>query len=67
MSPHQDADKYYTVKIANRSFEYLEKSRYLRTIIINQNLILGEIKSRLNSGNACYYSVKNLFFPLSAF
>jgi hypothetical protein len=30
--------------------------------ITNQNLIQEEINRRLNSGNACYYSVQN---PLS--
>jgi hypothetical protein len=28
--------------------------------VTNQNLIDDEIKSRLNSGNACYHSVQNL-------
>jgi hypothetical protein len=28
--------------------------------VTNQSLIQEEIKSRLNSGNACYYSVQNL-------
>jgi hypothetical protein len=28
--------------------------------VTNQNDVYDEIKSRLNSGNACYYSVKNL-------
>jgi hypothetical protein len=31
------------------------------TDILNQNLIQEEIKRRLNSGNACYRSVQNLF------
>jgi hypothetical protein len=35
--------------------------RYLGTTITDQNLIQEEIKKRLNSGNACYYSVQNLF------
>jgi hypothetical protein len=35
------------IRTANESFE-------------NQNDIHDEIKSRLNSGNACYYSVQNL-------
>jgi hypothetical protein len=30
--------------------------------ITNQNLIQGDIKRRLNSGNACYHSVQNLLF-----
>jgi hypothetical protein len=36
------------------------KFRYLGTTITNQNLIQEEIKRRLNSGNACYHSVRNL-------
>jgi hypothetical protein len=34
--------------------------KYLRTTLSNQNDIHDEIKSRLNSGNDCYYSVQNL-------
>jgi hypothetical protein len=34
--------------------------KYLGTTLTNQNEIHDEIKSRLNSGNACYYSVQNL-------
>jgi hypothetical protein len=34
--------------------------KYLGTAVTNQNLIQGEIKRRLNSGNACYHSVQNL-------
>jgi hypothetical protein len=33
---------------------------YLGTKLTNQNSIAEEIKSRLRSGNACYYSVQNL-------
>jgi hypothetical protein len=39
----------------------VEKFKYLGTKLTNQNDIHDEIKSRLNSGNACYYSVQNLF------
>jgi hypothetical protein len=35
---------------------------YLGMTITNQNLIQEEIKSRLNSGNACYHSAKNSLF-----
>jgi hypothetical protein len=34
--------------------------KYLGTTVTNQNLIQEEIKRRLNSGNAYYYSVQNL-------
>jgi hypothetical protein len=36
------------------------KFKYLGTTLTDQNYIRDEIKSRLNSGNACYYSVQNL-------
>jgi hypothetical protein len=39
------------------------KFKYLGTTLTNHNDIHDEIKSRLNSGNACYYSVQNLVFP----
>jgi hypothetical protein len=34
--------------------------KYLGTTLTNQNDIHDELKSRLNSGNACYYSVQSL-------
>jgi len=37
----------------------MEEFKYLGTIIINQSLIMKKIKSRLQSGNACYHSVQN--------
>jgi hypothetical protein len=49
------------IKIANRCFENVTQFRYLGTTVTNQNLIQEEIKRRLNSGNACYHSVQNLF------
>jgi hypothetical protein len=35
------------------------KFKYLRTTVTNQNFIRAEIKSRLNSDNACYHSVQD--------
>jgi hypothetical protein len=34
------------------------KFKYLRTTLTDQNCMHEEITSRLNSGNACYHSVK---------
>jgi hypothetical protein len=49
-----------SLRIANRSFGNVSQIKYLRTTVINQNLIQDEIKRRLNSGNACYQLVQKL-------
>jgi hypothetical protein len=48
------------MKIDNSSFERVEDFIYLGTTLTNQNFSQEEIKSRLNSRNACYHSVQNL-------
>jgi hypothetical protein len=60
MSRHPNSGQNQNIRIANESFEIVEKFKYLGTTLTNQNDIHDEIKSRLNSVNACYYSVKNL-------
>jgi hypothetical protein len=47
-------------KIGNRCFENVAQFIYLGMTIRNENLIEGEIKGRLNSGNAYYHLVHNL-------
>jgi hypothetical protein len=60
MSRHPNSGQNLNIRIANESFENVAKFKYLVTTLTNQNDIHDEIKSRLNSGNACYYSVQNL-------
>jgi hypothetical protein len=51
----------HSIKIANKSFEDVAKFRYFATTLTDQNCMHEEIKSRLNSGNACYHSVQSIF------
>jgi hypothetical protein len=56
----QKAGQRQSIKIGNRFFESVAKFKYLGTTLTDQNCIREEIKSRLNSGNACYHSVQSL-------
>jgi len=49
------------MKIHNSSIERVEEFKYLGTVLTYQISIQEEIKCRLKSGNACYYSVQNLW------
>jgi hypothetical protein len=66
MSRDQNAEirRSHSMKIDNTcsSIERVEEFKYLGTTLTNQNSIREEIKSRLKLGNACYYSMQNLFF-----
>ena len=55
MSRDQNAGRIHSVRTDNSTFYRVEE-----TTLTNQNSIAEEIKSRLNSGNACYHSVQNL-------
>jgi hypothetical protein len=57
MSCHQNSGQNQNIRIANESLENVAKFKYLEATLTNQNDVRDEIKSRLNSGNACYYSV----------
>jgi hypothetical protein len=59
MSRNQKIGQKHSIKIGNRSFEDVSKFKYLRTLLIDQNCMHKEIKSRLNSGNACYHSIQS--------
>jgi glycerol-3-phosphate O-acyltransferase len=63
----QKAGQRHSIQIANRSFESVAKFKYLGTTLTDQNCMQEEIKSRINSRNACYHSVQSLLscFPLS--
>jgi hypothetical protein len=55
-----DAGQNHNIKIDNKSFERMEEFKYLGTTLTTRNSIHEEIKSSLQSGNACYHSVQNL-------
>jgi hypothetical protein len=42
------------------SYEHVAKFEYLGTTLTDHNCIQEEIKSRLNSGSACYYAFQSL-------
>jgi hypothetical protein len=58
MSHYQNSEQNQNIRITNESSENVAKFKYLGMTLTNQNLIHDEIKSRLNSGNACYHSVQ---------
>jgi len=60
MSRDQNAGRIHSVRMDNSTFERVEEFKHLGTILTNQNAIREEIKSRLRSGNAFYYSVQKL-------
>jgi hypothetical protein len=57
-SRHQTAEQSNYIRVANKSFENVAKFKYLGSTLTN--CIYEEIRSRLNSGSACYHAVQNL-------
>jgi hypothetical protein len=62
MCRYQNSGQNQNIRIANESFENVATFKYVGTTLTNQNDSHDGIKSTLNSGNACYYSVRN-FLP----
>jgi len=54
MCRDQNAGRSHNIKIHYSSFEWVEELKYLGTALIFHNSIQEEMKSRLNSRNACY-------------
>jgi GTP-dependent phosphoenolpyruvate carboxykinase len=60
MSRDNNAGRSHTMKFDSSSIESVEEFKYLGTNLTNQNSIQEEIKSRLQSGKACYNLLQNL-------
>jgi hypothetical protein len=66
VSRPQDAGQNRNLLIANKSFEYVASFKYMGKTVTSQNCIREEIKSRLNSRNACYHSAQNCVSSFSS-
>jgi hypothetical protein len=60
MSRDQNAERSHDIKTANSFFENVKELKYLGITATNQYYIQEEIKSKLKSGNACYYLVQKM-------
>jgi hypothetical protein len=63
MSRSQKIGQKHSTEIGNRSFEEMAKFKYLGMTLTDQKCMHEKIKSRLNSGNACYHSVQSVLSP----
>jgi len=64
MSRVRNAGRSQNIKTDNNSFERMEEFKHMGTISTNPTSILGEIKIRMKSGNACYHSVQNFLYSV---
>jgi hypothetical protein len=60
MSRYHKTVQKHSIKIGNSGLEAVARFKYLGTTLSDQNCMREEIKGRLNSGNACYHSVRYL-------
>jgi len=58
MSQDKNSGRSHSTKIDNSSFETVKEYKYVGTTLTNQHSIQEKIKSRLESGNACYHSMQ---------
>jgi hypothetical protein len=65
MSYYQTTVQNNNTKVVNKSFEYAEKFKYFGMTVKNQSCIHEHVKSRLNSRNACYHSIRNILSSCS--
>jgi hypothetical protein len=57
MSCYKNAEQNHNLMIADKALKTVTKLKYMEMTVTIQNCIHENIRSRLNSGNACYHSV----------
>jgi hypothetical protein len=64
ISRDQNAGRSHGIKTDNSSFGRVEQLQYLGTTLTNFSSAQEEIRSRLESGKACYHSVLHFCLPV---
>jgi len=65
VSCQQNAGQNDNTNIANKSFQNVEKFKYLKKTLPNKSCMHEEIKSILKSGNSCYHSIWDILSSFS--
>jgi hypothetical protein len=60
MSGDENAVRSHSIMTDNSLFDGVDQLKYEGTTLTHQNFIREEIKSSLQPGNSCYYSVQHL-------